>query len=75
MFAGRVQCFCCNLVRYEINLQNGAIGVDSLARQAIKFLHTCFDNKHPRMRGQTLAEVSELLSFWFFLKAFGLFKI
>ncbi|XP_031557115.1 uncharacterized protein LOC116293784 [Actinia tenebrosa] len=39
--------------------KDGSVGVDSLARQAIRFLHSCFEAKHPRIRGQTLDEASE----------------
>ena len=39
-------------------MQNGKFGVDALARQAVRFLHLCFEGDHPRVRGQTVSEVS-----------------
>ena len=39
-------------------MQNGKFGVDALARQAVRFLHLCFESDHPRVRGQTVSEVS-----------------
>ena len=44
-------CFVCVM-------QNGKFGVDALARQAVRFLHLCFESDHPRVRGQTVSEVS-----------------
>lgn len=41
--------------------QNGKFGVDTLARQAVRFLHTCFESSHPRVRGQTLSEAQEMM--------------
>jgi len=41
--------------------QNGKFGVDTLARQAVRFLHTCFENNHPRVRGQTVSEAQEMM--------------
>lgn len=38
-------------------MQNGKFGVDTLARQAVRFLHLCFESDHPRVRGQTVSEV------------------
>ncbi|XP_048587290.1 uncharacterized protein LOC5502110 isoform X3 [Nematostella vectensis] len=37
-------------------------GVDAQARQAVRFLHSCFEANHPRIRGQTLAESLEHVS-------------
>ncbi|KAK3727177.1 hypothetical protein QZH41_015196, partial [Actinostola sp. cb2023] len=42
--------------------KDGSVGVDMLARQAIRFLHSCFESKHPRLRGQTVDEASEHLN-------------
>lgn len=40
--------------------KNGKLGVDILARQAVKFLHLCFESNHARVRGQTVSEVSTI---------------
>lgn len=35
--------------------------LEKKARQAIRFLHQCFESHHPRVRGQTMEEVTVLL--------------
>lgn len=41
--------------------ENGTFGVDALARQAVRFLHLCFESDHPRVRGQTVSEAQEMM--------------
>ncbi|XP_078350635.1 uncharacterized protein LOC144635377 isoform X2 [Oculina patagonica] len=41
--------------------KNGKFGVDTLARQAVRFLHLCFESNHPRVRGQTVSEAREMM--------------
>lgn len=41
--------------------QNGRLGVDILARQAVRFLHLCFESNHARVRGQTVSEAREMM--------------
>ncbi|XP_015753138.1 PREDICTED: transcriptional protein SWT1-like [Acropora digitifera] len=49
------------LVTNESESENSKFGVDTLARQAVRFLHTCFENNHPRLRGQTVSEAQEMM--------------
>lgn len=50
-----------NLVTKQTESESGNFGVDALARQAVRFLHTCFENNHPRVRGQTVSEAQEMM--------------
>lgn len=49
------------LVTNESESDNSKFGVDTLARQAVRFLHTCFESNHPRLRGQTVSEAQEMM--------------